>query len=257
VVNDIGLDPDGGGRPLAERVVADILAEGGRAVANLDSVAEQPQRIVQAAIDAFGRVDIVINNAGISRPKPFGETTLDEIREHLDVHFFGTAGVTLAAWPHLVTSGAGRVVNTASPVIYGIPDAVAYVSAKAAIVGFTRSLAIDGERFGVKVNAIAPVAGTRAAVESASTPDDIKTLLRERMPAALVSPVVAYLAHEDCAVSGETLLVAGGRVCRVPRGQTEGFTDAGLTPEAVAARLAEALDPASLRVVERLEVLRP
>jgi NAD(P)-dependent dehydrogenase (short-subunit alcohol dehydrogenase family) len=253
LVNDLGADLDGTHTSAApaHEVVAEITAAGGRAVANFDSVATSPEAIVAAAVDTFGRLDIVVNNAGFEQPVPFGKSTLDDIRRHLDVHFLGTAGVTLAAWPHLVASGSGRVVNTTSATVYGMANRTGYGAAKAAIFGFTRSLAIDGAEAGVKANCVAPGAGTRMA-DASDTPDEMKAYMRERMPPSLVSQVVAYLAHEQCAISGETLAAAGGKVSRMTLGETNGFTDISLTPETVRARLAEALDPSSFRVFEHV-----
>ncbi len=253
VVNDLGADLDGTSATAtpASDVVAEIVATGGRAVANFDSVATAPEAIVAAAVEAFGRLDIIVNNAGFEQPKAFGRSTLDDIRRHLEVHFLGTAGVTLAAWPYLVVSGVGRVVNTTSATVYGMANLTGYGAAKAAIFGFTRSLAIDGADVGVKANCVAPGAGTRMAAAS-DTSDEVKAFMQEHMPPSLVSPVVAYLAHEECAVSGETLCAAGGKVSRMFLGETDGFADVELAVEIVQARLADALDPASFNVIERV-----
>ncbi|WP_062996841.1 SDR family NAD(P)-dependent oxidoreductase [Nocardia mikamii] len=246
VINDLGGSAQGTGADTtpAENVVAEIVAAGGRAVANFDSVTENPQGIVQSAIDAFGRLDILVNNAGINQAQPFGPDILPSIRKHMEVHFFGTAGVTAAAWPHLVNSGAGRVVSTTSPTLIGFPEQTPYVAAKGAIFAFTRTLALEGQEVGIKVNAIAPTAATRMSDE-ADLPEEFKQFMRDNLPTSLVSPVVAYLAHQECAISGEVLQAQGGEVQRLVLGFNEGFTSKDLTPELVQQHIDQILDPAT------------
>ncbi|MFD2472028.1 SDR family NAD(P)-dependent oxidoreductase [Amycolatopsis silviterrae] len=246
VVNDLGGSAAGPGSSAApaEEVVAEIAAAGGRAVANFDSVSENPERIVASAIEAFGRLDIVVNNAGINQVHQFGTDVMESLRRHMEVHFFGMAGVTAAAWPHLIRSGSGRVVNTTSPTLIGFPQQTPYVSAKGAIFGFTRTLAFEAQEAGIKVNAIAPTAATRMSDE-ADLPDDFKQFMRDNLPASLVSPVVAYLAHEDCAVNGEVLQAQGGEVQRLVLGFNQGFASKDLTPELVQQHIDQILDPAT------------
>ncbi|MBF6245720.1 SDR family NAD(P)-dependent oxidoreductase [Nocardia elegans] len=246
VINDLGGSAQGSGADTtpAEEVVAEIVAAGGRAVANFDSVTENPEGIVQTAIDAFGRLDILVNNAGINRVHAFGPDILPSIRQHMEVHFFGTAGVTAAAWPHLIESGSGRVVNTTSPTLIGFPQQTPYVSAKGAIFAFTRTLAIEAEEVGIKVNAIAPTAATRMSDE-ADISEEFKQFMRDNLPTSLVSPVVAYLAHQDCAINGEVIQAQGGEVQRLVLGFNTGFTSKELTPELVQQHLDEILDPAT------------
>ncbi|WP_216893517.1 SDR family NAD(P)-dependent oxidoreductase [Nocardia alni] len=246
VVNDLGGSAQGTGadRTPAEQVVAEIVAAGGRAVANFDSVTDAPEGIVRTAIDAFGRLDILVNNAGINQVHAFDAGILPSIRKHMEVHFFGTAGVTAAAWPHLIESGSGRVVNTTSPTLIGFPEQTPYVSAKGAIFAFTRTLAFEAQEVGIKVNAIAPTAATRMSDE-ADLPDDFKQFMRDNLPTSLVSPVVAYLAHQECAVNGEVLQAQGGEVQRLVLGFNKGFTSKELTPELIQQHLDEILDPAT------------
>ncbi|MDR7166959.1 NAD(P)-dependent dehydrogenase (short-subunit alcohol dehydrogenase family) [Nocardia kruczakiae] len=246
VINDLGGSAQGTGASSApaEDVVAEIIAAGGRAVANFDSVTENPEGIVRAAIDAFGRLDILVNNAGINKVQSFGPDVLASIRQHMEVHFFGTAGVTAAAWPHLIESGSGRVVNTTSPTLIGFPQQTPYVSAKGAIFAFTRTLAFEAQEVGIKVNAIAPTAATRMSDE-ADLPEEFKQFMRDNLPTSLVSPVVAYLAHQECAVNGEVLQAQGGEVQRLVLGFNEGFTSRDLTPELVQQHIGQILDPAT------------
>ncbi|WP_063012007.1 SDR family NAD(P)-dependent oxidoreductase [Nocardia kruczakiae] len=246
VINDLGGSAQGTGASSApaEDVVAEIIAAGGRAVANFDSVTENPEGIVRAAIDAFGRLDILVNNAGINKVQSFGPDVLASIRQHMEVHFFGTAGVTAAAWPHLIESGSGRVVNTTSPTLIGFPQQTPYVSAKGAIFAFTRTLAFEAQEVGIKVNAIAPTAATRMSDE-ADLPEEFKQFMRDNLPTSLVSPVVAYLAHEECAINGEVLQAQGGEVQRLVLGFNDGFTSKDLTPELVQQHIGQILDPAT------------
>ncbi len=255
VVNDLGADLDGSGgsHSPADEVVAEIVAGGGRAVSNFSSVADPAgaAAIVASALESFGRLDIVINNAGFEAPVPFGESTEADLRRHLDVHLFGSFGVTLAAWPHLVASGAGRVVNTTSATIFGMANRTSYGTAKGAIMAFTKSLAVDGEPHGIKVNAIAPAAGTRMA-DGSDTPDAVKTLMREHMPPHLVAPAVAFLVHESCTLTGEVISVGGGRVGRITLCENAGFTDPDLSPESIAANLESVLDQSTAVAVPRV-----
>lgn len=246
VVNDPGGAMDGSlhGEDPATEVVNGIVASGGRAVATTASVATEDgaKAIVDTAIAAFGRIDTVINNAGIYAIAPWQDVPLTWYQDFLDVHYLGTLLVTRTAWPHLVASGNGRVVNTISAAMLGVPDMVHYGSAKGAVYGLTRTLAVAGDAHGIKVNAIAPGAGTRMIDEAADAlPPGIAEYMKTAMPPELVAPVAAYLAHESCSISGEVLNAAGGGVSRMVVGNTTGITDPALTPETVAERLDEIL----------------
>lgn len=244
VVNDLGGDTTGGGHSSqpADEVVAEIEAAGGRAVANHDNVATNAAEVVRAAIDAFGRLDIVVNNAGINAPAPVtSENIVEQIKRHMDVNFFGTAAISAAAWPHLVESGAGRIVNTASPTIVGWEGQTPYVASKAAIFGFTRCLSLEGKAFGVRVNAIAPTAYTRLA-EEAEIPESLKQTLKETMTPSMASQLVAYFAHEDCSVTGETFLTQGGLMQRLVLTINDGYANPETTPEDIAENLLKIVD---------------
>ncbi|MFJ8111007.1 SDR family NAD(P)-dependent oxidoreductase [Streptomyces sp. NPDC096132] len=246
VVCDLGGDTDGANPSAApaEEVVKEIVEAGGTAVASTESVAteEGAAAIVQAALDAFGRLDAVINNAGIFRPAPFGETSPETYQKYLDVHYLGSLLVSRAAWPHLVASGNGRIVNTVSASLLGVPDMVHYGSAKGAVYGLTRNLAVAGHAAGIKVNAVAPGAGTRMVELTGDTlPEGMLDYMMTSMPPELVSPVAAYLAHDSCAVTGEVFNVAGGLVNRMVMVNTTGIVDPELTPESVAERIEEIL----------------
>jgi NAD(P)-dependent dehydrogenase (short-subunit alcohol dehydrogenase family) len=234
VVNDLGGAVDGSGSDAtaAQLVVDEIKAAGGEAVANTDSVAtpEGGEAIVQTAIDAFGRIDIVINNAGILRDKAFHNMTPDLLNPVLDVHLKGAFHVTRAAWVHMREQQYGRVVSTSSAAgLFGNFGQTNYGAAKMGLVGFTRVLAVEGARYGIKANAIAPLALTRM------TENLMGGGLAEKLDPALVSPVVTYLAHESCEATGRVFSVGGGRVAEVFVGETPGYYKADLSAEDVAA----------------------
>lgn len=232
VVNDLGGSVDGTGEnaSAAQKVVDEITAAGGTAVANHSSVAtpEGGQEIVQTAIDTYGRVDIVINNAGILRDKAFHNMEPDLMNPVFDVHLKGAFHVTQPAWVRMREQGYGRIISTSSAAgIFGNFGQTNYGAAKMGLVGFTRVLAVEGAKYNIKANAIAPLALTRMT-------ESIMGALGDKLDPALVSPLVAFLAHDDCPVSGQTFSVGGGRVAHVFIGETQGYTAAdGLTLEAV------------------------
>jgi NAD(P)-dependent dehydrogenase (short-subunit alcohol dehydrogenase family) len=231
VVNDLGGSVDGTGEnaSAAQKVVDEIKAAGGEAVANHSSVAtpEGGEEIVQSAIDAYGRVDIVINNAGILRDKAFHNMEPDLMNPVFDVHLKGAFHVTQPAWVRMREQGYGRIISTSSAAgIFGNFGQTNYGAAKMGLVGFTRVLAVEGAKYNIKANAIAPLALTRMT-------ESIMGALGDKLDPGLVSPLVAYLAHEDCPVSGQTFSVGGGRVAHVFIGETQGFTKADLSLEDV------------------------
>ena len=165
VVNDLGgaLDGTGSDESAAGAVVAEIEAAGGTAAPCATDVASEDgaSAVVATALERFGRVDVVIANAGIVRFTPFPETTLDGFRRHLDVHVVGSFLVANAAWPHLAEQGYGRIVLATSNGVHGAPGLAAYGAAKGALIGLMRTLAVEGTEVGIKANAIAPWAVTR------------------------------------------------------------------------------------------------
>src|SRR5690606_39031072 len=229
VVNDLGGSVDGSGTAAgpAAQVVSEIEALGGEAVANTDSVAtpEGGAAIVQSALDAFGRIDIVINNAGILRDKSFHNLTPELIDPVIDVHLKGAFNVTRAAWTHFREQNYGRVINTSSNSgLLGNFGQANYGAAKMGLVGLTKVLAIEGAKYGIKVNAIAPVAFTRMTA-------DLMPGLEEKHKPELVTPVVIFLAHEDCPVTGEIYSAGGGVVARYFVGLTQGYVNTEQTAE--------------------------
>ncbi len=231
VVNDLGgsVDGTGGSETAAQKVVDEIKAAGGEAVANYDSVAtpEGGANIVKTAVDSFGRIDIIINNAGILRDASFKNMTPDQLNPVLDVHLRGAFYVTQPAWSIMRDQGYGRIVNTSSGAgVFGNFGQTNYGAAKMGLVGFTRVLAVEGAKSNIKANAIAPVAKTRMT-------EELLGPVADKLGPEFVTPVVTYLAHESCPVSGEVYSVGGGRVARVFVGVTPGFVDHELTPESV------------------------
>jgi NAD(P)-dependent dehydrogenase (short-subunit alcohol dehydrogenase family) len=231
VVNDLGgsVDGTGSGTTAAQAVVDEVKAAGGEAVANYDSVAtpEGGRAIVQTALDTYGRIDIVVNNAGILRDASFKNMDADKLVPVLDVHLKGAFYVTQPAWQHMRDQNYGRIVNTSSAAgIFGNFGQTNYGAAKMGLVGLTRVLAVEGAKNNIKVNAIAPVARTRMT-------EDILGPLADKLEPEQITPVVTFLAHEDVPVTGEVYSVGGGRVARVFIGVTPGITDPKLTAETV------------------------
>jgi hypothetical protein len=253
VVNDIGTGLGGDGGTSSEpaaAVVAEIEAAGGRACASADDISTEAgaQQLVATAVQAFGGLDVVVNNAGIMRVAPLAEVTAEQFDQTMRVNAYGPFYVTRAAWPHLARSGSGRVVMIGSGAgVYGMGERADYAASKAALFGMTRALALEATADGIAVNGIIPSAFTRMTtartkvrmrdaaqgtdIEAANSPDK-------------VSPVVAYLAHAACALNGETLEAGGGYVSRVFIAATRGFRSDAPTIEDVAARLDSIMDPA-------------
>ncbi|PYE14375.1 hypothetical protein DFR67_113169 [Williamsia limnetica] len=245
VVGDLGASTDGSGvdgDDPASAVASEITAAGGRAVScGADVSREEGARaLVDSALDSFGHLDAVINNAGIVRTAGFLDVSDDEYQRHLDVHYFGSLRVSRAAWPHLVASGKGRIVNTVSAAMLGNPMMTHYGSSKAAVFGLTRNLAIEGLDAGIKVNAIAPGAGTRMAEASAGSlsPEILDYLMNSLRP-EFVAPMGAYLVHPSSTVTGEVFTVAGGAVKRLAMLNTVGITEPDLSVESIASRFDE------------------
>jgi NAD(P)-dependent dehydrogenase (short-subunit alcohol dehydrogenase family) len=231
VVNDLGGAVDGTGASAgpAERTAKEIEDLGGVAIADAGTVAthEGGQAIVDAALEAFGRVDIVISNAGILRDKAFHNLTPELLDPVLDVHLKGAFHVVRPAWARMRAAGYGRVLLTASNAgILGNFGQTNYGAAKMGLVGLARVLAQEGARYGIRTNVLAPIARTRLT-------EDLLGPLAPKLDPGLVAPVAAWLVHEDCPVNGEIYSAGGGRVARFFIGLTEGYADPSLTVEDV------------------------
>ena len=211
VVNDLGGSSHGEGAnaSAADLVVAEIRAAGGTAVANHDSVTDGG-KIVQNALDSFGRVDVLVNNAGILRDKSFHKMEDTDWDLVYKVHVEGAYKVTRAAWPHLREQNFGRVIFTASTSgIYGNFGQSSYGMAKLGLYGLTRSLALEGRKNNILVNAIAPTGGTRM------TEGLIPPQVFEQLKPELISPLVVYLGSEECAETAGLFEVGGGWIGKV------------------------------------------
>jgi NAD(P)-dependent dehydrogenase (short-subunit alcohol dehydrogenase family) len=220
IVNDVGgsLKGEGINAGPAEEVAQEIKAAGGDAFANTDSVAtpDGGRQIIQAALDHFGRLDILIHNAGNVRYGGLDEITQEDFDAVVDVHLMGAFHVVRPAFPIMCNAGYGRVVLTSSiGGIYGTHRGVNYGVSKAGTIGLNNVIAIEGAQKGVKSNIILPGAVTRMA-------EGLDISQYPPMGPELVSPVVGWLAHESCSINGEMLIAMGGRVARAFVAETEG-----------------------------------
>jgi NAD(P)-dependent dehydrogenase (short-subunit alcohol dehydrogenase family) len=237
VVNDLGgaVDGTGSSESAADKVVTEIAEAGGEAVANYDSVAspEGGESIVQTALDSFGKVDIVINNAGILRDKSFTKMTMDEVQAVLDVHLKGGFNVSSPAFKVMRENAYGRFVFTSSASgLFGNFGQANYGAAKAGLVGLTNVLAIEGAKYNIKANAIAPIAKTRMT-EDLPIPDAVA--------AEHVTPMVVYLCSEANQYTHEIFTAGGGRYGRVFIGTNRGWFS-GAERVATAEDVAEHID---------------
>jgi NAD(P)-dependent dehydrogenase (short-subunit alcohol dehydrogenase family) len=218
VVNDLGgsMLGEGADPEPATAVVAEIVAAGGVAVADTSDVAatEGAQGLIAGAVDRFGRVDILVNNAGIVRWAGMPEVDTDNLERHLAVHVVGSFNTARAAWPHMVEQGYGRIVMTTSTGMLGLRKNVSYATAKGGVLGLTRSLAVEGARHDILVNAIAPAATTRMSGDASGAPE---------LSPDDVAAMVAFLAHADCPVTGEMYVAGAGRFARLFLASTVGY----------------------------------
>ncbi|MEE2678214.1 MAG: SDR family oxidoreductase [Myxococcota bacterium] len=238
VVNDLGgaADGTGGGQNMADETVKEIEQDGGKAVANYDSVAtpEGGEAIIQTAVDNFGKVDIVINNAGILRDKSFAKLEPENLEAVIDVHLKGAFFVSQPAFRVMKEHNYGRFVFTASGAgIFGNFGQTNYGAAKMGLVGLSNVLAVEGAKNNIKCNAIAPIAKTRLT-------EQLLGGMAEHLDPEYVTPLVAYLVSEQCDVTHEIFDVGAGRYARVFIGMSPGWTTAEPavpSPEDIAANL--------------------
>ena len=242
VINDNGsaMDGAGGDTSVAQQAVDAILAAGGEAVACTDTVTTEAggKAIVEAAMDTWGRIDVLIHNAGNTRFDPFAEITEEAFRSVLDVHLLGAFHVTRPAFPHMVKAGYGRVVLTGSiGGLYTMAQTAPYAVSKSGMIGLNNLIAIEGGEHGIKSNIILPGAVTRMA-------DGLDISMYPPMTPDMVAPMVAYLAHEDCAVSAEMYVAMSGRMARAYISETQGVYRPEWTLDSVAENLDAIRDPA-------------
>jgi NAD(P)-dependent dehydrogenase (short-subunit alcohol dehydrogenase family) len=250
VVNDTGGSVTGTGSDsgAANAAAEEIRRQGGEAVADTNSVTSPQggQAIIDTALCTWGRVDIVINNAGIVCDAPFEDLTADRLEPLLDVHLKGAFYVTRPAWKVMRAQRYGRILNTCSAAgILGAERMSNYGAAKTGLIGLTRVLAAEGADHNIKVNAIAPIAYTRMlahSIDGAGWPDDasaqailddLAAQYLQKLEPGLVAPVAAFLTHRDCPVSGEIYTVGAGHVARFFIGRTKGFYSPALSVEDV------------------------
>jgi NAD(P)-dependent dehydrogenase (short-subunit alcohol dehydrogenase family) len=243
VVNDLGGNTDGtgSGHTMAELVCKEIEAAGGRAVPNYDSVStpEGGEAIVKTAMDTYGRVDIVINNAGILRDKSFANLPVADLEVVLDVHLKGAFFVTQPAFRVMKEQQYGRIIVTASAAgVFGNFGQTNYGAAKMGLVGLSNVLAVEGKKYNITSNVIAPLAKTRLT-------EDLLGPFGDKLAPEQIAGLVAYLVSEDCTLTHEIFSVGGGRIARVFVGLAKGWLKGpGETPsiEEVRDNLAQIMD---------------
>lgn len=240
VVNDPGgsLAGDGADTTPADDVVREITDAGGEAVANTDSVATPAggRAIIDTALERFGRVDILIHNAGIVRRASLKEMTYDDFESVVDVHLRGAFHVVRPVFPLMCDAGYGRIVLTSSiGGLYGNHEVANYAVAKAGVIGLSNVAAMEGAEHGVKSNVIVPAAVTRMAA-------GIDTSAYPPMDPELVAPAVGWLTHESCSVTGEILIALAGRVARAVVAESPGVYRPAWTIEEVAEHMAAIRD---------------
>ena len=239
VVNDIGVgisDTDGVADAPATNpaldVVDEIIAAGGEAVVDTHSITDTAGGVVRTALEAFGRIDIVINNAGVVRQSPVPDLADEFCRAMTDTHLLGTMNVTRAAWPYMAARRYGRIVNVSSGAgLIGFSNMTMYGAVKLGVVGLTRALSVEGRAAGITANVVAPQASVRG---SDFGPMKWTPALAEWLSPEQISGLVAYLSHESCVTSGELFNVGGGLIARVVLAAAEGVHERPMTPEAVA-----------------------
>jgi len=241
VVNDVGR-PHGDNVPVAQSVVDELQAKGIEAVADDHDAITDGAAIIATALDAFGVVGIVINNAGIGAGSPIGPNSPDEWRETIDATLQSSIAVTGiavtgAAWPHLIERGGGRIVMTGSPAMFGASTTIPYSATKSSMYGLTRSVAAAGRRYGIVANNVMPSALTR--LTKSLPPGPMAQLFADHYSPEDVASFVTWLCHRSCTVSGESFSVGGGRAARVVLSENRGVLVDEQAPESWAAHVDE------------------
>jgi NAD(P)-dependent dehydrogenase (short-subunit alcohol dehydrogenase family) len=241
VVNDIGSDAAGEGRndEFAGATVEEIRSRGGRAVCSTDNVAtpEGGAALIETAISACGKIDILIHNAGVVRTAPFADASIDDVHAVLNTHLLAAWHVGQPAWRHMASRGYGRLILTSSNTVFGRDEATAYGATKAAIIGLAKGLRLEADPLGIRVNVVCPLAASRLGGTAQEVFGDLAD-------PELVAAVVVYLASIACTLNGEVLQAGGSHVARLFFGESSGWAKRKptLTPEEVEAHLPEILD---------------
>jgi NAD(P)-dependent dehydrogenase (short-subunit alcohol dehydrogenase family) len=238
VVNDVATDEDGG--PVAASAVAEICAAGGKATVSADDIASAGggAAVVGRAMEEFGRIDVLIHNAGVLRPAMFGDLAAEQVAQVLDVHLVAAFELLRAAWPRFVAQGYGRVVLTSSSSTFGHPGNSNYAAAKAGLLGLTTTLAIEGADHDIKVNALLPSAPSLMGVDNPLIGPDTAQVYESlgrfgtRRSIESVTPMAVYLASRACGVTGAAYSALAGRYARVFTGVTSGWTSDDPEPSA-------------------------
>lgn len=209
----------------AQATVDDIINAGGKAVAYVGSVADpaHAEGMVNKAIDEFGRIDIVVNNAGSIKLAPFEQTTLAGLREMLSIHVEGSYNLTHAAWPHMQKQNYGRVVMVTSHSVFGMEDYSLYAAAKLAVVGLAKSIAAEGKAHGILVNAVGTTGFTDSVKQNLSGNDFLQNFMKANLPDDEPARLVAWLAHEDFKATGEVFGAQGRVATKIFLAETKGF----------------------------------
>lgn len=254
VVNDIARDPEARhypGMPCAEAVAEEIRAAGGKAVAAEGSIAsaEGARAVAAKALDAFGRIDVLVNNAGVCINAPFDKVSDRDIERHIEVNVFGSIWMARAVWGTMKRQRYGRIVNITSGSMTGYVDQVIYAATKGAAWSLTRGLAAEGQAHGIRVNAVSPGAYTRMVISAFEESSPLLAHSKESLQPELCAPAVVFLAHENCPASGECIDSVGGDVQRCFIVRTKGFIDREQTVETIAARFADVMDEAGAQTV--------
>ncbi|MBS1892977.1 MAG: SDR family oxidoreductase [Actinobacteria bacterium] len=239
LVNDIGVTIEGEPMdpPPGDAVVEEIIAAGGEAVSDTHDVIDQAPEIVAAALEAFGRIDIVITSHLVHRAGPFGELALEDFEFGNENDYHGTVRVMHAAWPELVKT-SGRALLTGSGAIFGSENLSSYMTSKGGIVALGRALGMDGRRHGIKVNSVLPFAGTRQGLSMAGFED---FMVKHATPQQVANGVL-WLVHDSVEVTGQAFSSTGGFVSRVSLAQSWGWASPEGTPEDFRDHAAEIAD---------------
>ena len=242
VVNDLGTDVSGFGKDftIAEQVADLIRSRGGEAIANESDIStpEGGNDLIATTIEHFGRVDLLVNNAGICGSQPFEDAAVDDFDHYWRVHLGGPVNTAKAAWPHMVAQRHGKIILTTSVVgLFGMRGQATYAAAKCAVVGLMRILAIEGAQHGILVNTIAPNGYTRMHPAAGSRMAEVDG--RATMPVEAVAPAIVGLASDSCTDTNRIYNVEGGAIQRIAIVMGPGFYDPHLTPESIAEHYAK------------------
>src|SRR5215470_17207736 len=242
VVNDLGTDVSGFGRDsgIAEEVADLIRTRGGEAIAN-DSDVSTPEGgndLIATSIEHFGRIDLLVNNAGICGSQLFEDATLDDFDHYWRVHVGGPVNTVKAAWPYMVAQRYGKIILTTSVSgLFGIRGQATYAAAKCAVVGLMRILALEGAEHGILVNTISPAAYTRMHRAAGSRTPEVEG--RRTMPVEAVAPAIVWLASDRCSDTNRIYNVEAAAIQRIALVMGPGFYDPHLTPESIAENYAK------------------